>query len=781
MCLTQDAGMRFEDDFAVASGNGIPVVDEQIQNDKFQVAFAHAGLGFTLTTPSGKLIEANSAYCALTGYTIEELRGHSFEQTIHPDDLELNMVQVQRLFAGDINSFTTQSRYIHKSGKMIWVQKSVSLGKCEANKPAWVITLVEDITERREAETVGRLKDERLSMLHRIIFEPSLTGTERLSQMLRLGIEEFGLENGVIADITDGLSHVVVTDTPDGSMTVGFNCDVRDAICTETLRGNDLLTIENSEQTDWRNHVANNEFGPEIYFCAPLAVEGEISGRLCYTNRVFRSEGFTTEAYKFLRLLAQTMSLEMTRQKNERALQESEERFRAAVGAVSDIIWTNNAEGEMKGDQPTWGAFTGQRQQDYQGYGWSKAVHPEDSQATIEAWNLAVAEKRTFEFEHRVRRHDGQWRTCSIRAVPVLDSTGEIREWVGVHTDITVQKRYEESLLRASDTFKSLVVNSPFGIFAVDADFRLMQVSAGAQKVFETVRPLIGRDLVEALRCIWSEPFASEAIGIFRHTLKTGKPYYGPSTVERRKDSEAIESYDWKIERLALPDGRYGVVCHFYDLSEWKRHEQQINDLNARLSRAMAESHHRIKNHLQMLSALVEMQPGEGEMVSRTALTRMSQHIQSLASLHDVLTSTSKVQGDSDMISVRETLDKMHPLLQASAGQRRMEFKVEEIQISLKQAGPFMLLVNELISNAIKHGSGDIELHFGVCDNLLRLEVCDDGPGFASDFDPKKAANMGLELIESLGRWDLKGEMTYENREGGGARVGLAFPVAKVH
>jgi len=66
-----------------------------------------------------------------------------------------------------------------------------------------------------------------------------------------------------------------------------------------------------------------------------------------------------------------------------------------------------------------------------------KAVHPQDAQPTIDAWNLAVAEMRPFRFEHRVRRHDGQWRVCFIRAVPVLDPKGRIREWVGVHTDIT--------------------------------------------------------------------------------------------------------------------------------------------------------------------------------------------------------------------------------------------------------------------------------------------------------------------------------------------------------
>jgi len=50
--------------------------------------------------------------------------------------------------------------------------------------------------------------------------------------------------------------------------------------------------------------------------------------------------------------------------------------------------------------------------------------------------------------------------------------------------------------------------------------------------------------------------------------LDTGEPFHAPGSVEREKDTNVVESYDWKIERVTMPDGRFGVVCHFYDLSE---------------------------------------------------------------------------------------------------------------------------------------------------------------------------------------------------------------------
>ncbi len=161
-----------------------------------------------------------------------------------------------------------------------------------------------------------------------------------------------------------------------------------------------------------------------------------------------------------------------------------------------------------------------------------------------------------------------------------------IREAATVRSALTLSSvelaRRKTAMAAATSTFRQLVENSPFGIYVVDADFRLVLVGTGARKVFENIHPLIGRDFAEVLRCVWEEPFASEAIALFRHTLATGEPYHAPQTVKPRKDRATTESYDWKVERLALPDGRHGVVCHFYDLSERERYEAALRASEAR-------------------------------------------------------------------------------------------------------------------------------------------------------------------------------------------------------
>ncbi|CAH1386940.1 PAS domain S-box protein [Candidatus Nitrotoga sp. M5] len=142
--------------------------------------------------------------------------------------------------------------------------------------------------------------------------------------------------------------------------------------------------------------------------------------------------------------------------------------------------------------------------------------------------------------------------------------------------DITIHKRAVDRLRCSHNTFFNLIKNAAFGVYIVDAQFRLRQISIAAEKVFSNVDPLIGRDFEEILRILWPAPFASEVVRRFRHTLDTGEPYINHDTTERRENTAEVESYDWRIERIMLPDEQYGVVCYFYDITERKQAEENL-------------------------------------------------------------------------------------------------------------------------------------------------------------------------------------------------------------
>ena len=120
-----------------------------------------------------------------------------------------------------------------------------------------------------------------------------------------------------------------------------------------------------------------------------------------------------------------------------RKLSESERRYRFLANAVPQLVWTAGPGGKLDYVNDRWIAFTGLTREQLLGEGWQQVVHPEDRERLAAAWAEAVARKTDqFQEEHRLRHHDGAWRSVLTTAVPYPDGTREIAKWFGTTTDI---------------------------------------------------------------------------------------------------------------------------------------------------------------------------------------------------------------------------------------------------------------------------------------------------------------------------------------------------------
>ena len=447
------------------------------------------------------------------------------------------------------------------------------------------------------------------------------------------------------------------------------------------------------------------------------------------------------------------------------ALRLSDLRYRKALEAVNSLIWTNDASGRMLGEQPWWAAFTGQSYDEYQGYGWATAVHPDDAQPTIDAWNLAVASRSTFVFEHRVRRRDGDWRTCTIRAIPVIGAGGEIYEWVGVHTDVTDARAAaarERALIAdvsiADAKFRALFDQGAYMAAIIDPDGtiiepnRLSWEAAGASR-----EELVGKKF-------WELGVFAESLGLQAQvrsateeaasgsTVRRELPYFPGNGPSRIVDMTIVPVRDEAGNVAFLAPTGTDVTERVEAQKQLRRSEEELR----RIASALSDADHRkdeflatlahelrnplapIRNGLQIMR-IAANDPAAMER-SQAMIERQVEH---LVRLVDDLMDISRISRGTiqlreeplDLASVlRHAVETSSPLID----QKQQILVVEPPSQPLPVFGDRTRLTqvfSNLLNNASRytnHG-GTISMRAVVVDTVAEVRIRDTGVGISKD------------------------------------------------
>jgi PAS domain S-box-containing protein len=171
------------------------------------------------------------------------------------------------------------------------------------------------------------------------------------------------------------------------------------------------------------------------------------------------------------------------KERRDSAQTEAERRLRAQVGAAGNVTWSSSPSGLVVEPQPDWMAFTGQTEGETLGHGWINAVHPGDRASVLSEWREALVGAGPHSTEMRVRRHDGQWRWMSMRAVPVRDDSGEIVEWCGMNVDVTDRKRAEEALRESEERLRWVSDNAEVGLTRCSGDWIYLSANPAYAKI----------------------------------------------------------------------------------------------------------------------------------------------------------------------------------------------------------------------------------------------------------------------------------------------------------
>ena len=300
--------------------------------------------------------------------------------------------------------------------------------------------------------------------------------------------------------------------------------------------------------------------------------------------------------------------------------------------------------------------------------------------------------------------------------------------------------------------FEVVVDRAPVGIVLVDSELRVRLVNPIARPAFGQIPDLIGRDFAEVQRIMWPGALANDVIRRFCHTLETGESYQKPETSEHRLDRDQTESYEWRIDRTLLPDGRYGVICYFQEISarvkarlELERNRDALSHDARRKGEFLSILAHELRNPLAPIANSLELirRFGKNESVSAKARESIERQISQIVRLVDDLLDVSRITRDKLELRtepvelksiVEQSIEACRPLLYESGLQLRHDFSREPIHLD---ADPVRLVqvFQNLLNNACKYSerAGTVTVTAKREGNAAVVSVRDTGIGIPPD------------------------------------------------
>jgi PAS domain S-box-containing protein len=376
----------------------------------FQAIFDNAAVGIAQIGLDGTWLRVNNRYCQMLGYSEAELRTKTICDITHPDDYNEILSTRRQLLKGAISTHFMDKRYIRRDGTVFWGRLNRSLVRDHDDLPKYFIAILEDITERIQAERALRERERQLVLAQ---------------NAGRLGLWERDLRTGVTVTSSEfarlhGLTPGQLPVDHEGYLGL-LHPDDRERVQKEYQE-----SIE-------RTHLWDTEF-------RVTWPDGSVHW-LLGKGQVFLDDGDRP-------VHLAGISLEITERKlAEAALRESEERFRNMADTAPVMIWASGPDKLCSFFNRGWLEFTGRTMEQEMGNGWAEGVHPDDFDRCLAIYSSSFDARRRFRMEYRLRRADGAYRWVLDDGAPRFAPNDTFAGYIGSCIDITELRRTQEEAL----------------------------------------------------------------------------------------------------------------------------------------------------------------------------------------------------------------------------------------------------------------------------------------------------------------------------------------------
>jgi two-component system, LuxR family, sensor kinase FixL len=417
-----------------------------------------------------------------------------------------------------------------------------------------------------------------------------------LEKALRRIVEDLDIDRASLATI-DGRRRdtIVLTHSwaREGVDRVGRSLEVKEfpwigarLRAGETVAVSRLSELPDEAETDRRAFAGH---ATRSFAAIPLMVEGSPIGALAFsTTRGERA--WADELVQRLRLVADVFANALARRRAASAARESEDRFRLLADTAPLMIWMTGHDGRRTYFNRRWLDMTGRQADEDVGEAWIETVHPDDRALTAELYRVAVAERRSFTIDYRLRRRDGEDRWILDHGVPRIAEDGAFAGYVGSIIDITALNTALRAVLE-SNALRSAIFGSLYGqvmaidrqgvILAVNQAWTSLQEEAGADSGCVSV----GVNYLDVcLRAVaGGDATAEQALQAVNAVL------LGESNGTRLEYACQTPSgerwFEMAIEPFHRPDG--GAVISYIDITRRRQAEEEARRQREELAHAL--------------------------------------------------------------------------------------------------------------------------------------------------------------------------------------------------
>lgn len=710
---------------------------------RLDLTYEHIGIGLAEADAGGRLLRANSHLAGMLGYAADEILGTSFFDWTHPADVELDRAQFGRQVAGEIDSYSLEKRFVRKDGTVMWAQVSSSSVCGSDGRFLYAVRVQHDITERKRVEEALARRAEEQAALHRFtqqlqharslrdVHNAALDAIqralrcERASILLfdRKGVMRFAAWRG----LSEGYRAAVEGHSP-------WKADIDDP------QPISIVDTEHAELPDELRRAIRAEGIRSLVFI-PVQEGGQLLGKfMAYYEQPHAFSGAEIEV---ARTLAHQLGFGIERIRAQKAAQQ----LVAIVESSHDAIVSKDLDGIIK----TWnrGAerLFGYSAEEAVGKSITMLIPPDRLDEEPGILSRIRRGEMVDHFETVRRRKDGSLFDISLTISPVRDANGRIVGASKIARDISERKEADAKLKESERRLQELLAAIPAAIYTTDAEGRITYFNEAAVELAGR-RPVIGEDRwCVTSKMYWPDgrPLPHEECPM-AVSLREGRPVRGFEAVAERPDGTRVPFIPYPTPMLDAGGKVVGGINMLVDVSERKQAETQqrilLNELN-----------HRVKNNMQMLHSLLAAASRRSRSSeARAILEEASGRVAAMAAAQRVLYDTP----DATRFKAVQFLNAVcQTAAQAFSANIEVECDLDDVVLSNDMAMPLALIINELVTNAMKHGLHDQEdnkIRVGLVRDPvgLRLFVEDHGRGF--DLEAVRQSSSGLRLVEGLAR-----------------------------